>query len=79
MALSPGPPLCGTAPWCPFCGCLASVLADPQGPRPPSSISKASLPLEAVPPLRGIQVPAVKIMDFSTQLCDAKASIEAPV
>lgn len=61
---------------CPLCGCLASVLVEPQGPGPTSSISKAFLPLETVPFLRGILVPAVKIMDFSTQLCDAKHQLK---
>lgn len=53
-------------------GCLVSVSSDPEEPGLTSSISKAFLPLETVPSLRGILVPAVKIMDFSIQLCDAK-------
>lgn len=73
---SPRRPLGGTlfmAPslWQPLRGRLASVPLHPQGPGPSSSISKALLPLVTVPSLRGILVPAVKIMDFPTQLCDA--------
>lgn len=63
--------------WQPLRGRLASVPLDPQGPGPSSSVSKALLPLVTVPSLRGILVPAVKIMDFPTQLCDA--SIETLV
>lgn len=57
--------------WLPGFGALGLL-----GSRSHSCISKTFPPLEKIPSLRGILVPAVKIMDFSTLLCDAKHQLK---